>query len=73
MFDVIGPFGKTRIQWDLCGLHNISNALAAFAACMELGIEIQEIRIGLENFKAPTWRMEVSDLGCSRKLISRFL
>ncbi len=72
IFDVTGPFGRTRIQWDLCGLHNISNALAAFAACMELGIEIQDIRKGLENFKAPSWRMEVSDLGRSRKLIRDF-
>ena len=72
IFDVIGPFGKTRIQWDLCGLHNISNALAAFATCMELGIEIQEIRKGLESFKAPAWRMEISDLGGSRKLIRDF-
>jgi len=71
-FEVVGPFGRTQIQWDLCGIHNISNALAAFAVTLELGMEIKDIRKGLEGFEPPAWRMEVSDLGDSRKLIRDF-
>lgn len=71
-FEVVGPFGSTRIRWGLYGPHNIANGLAAFAATSELGIGINEIQHGLENFKPPAWRMEIVDLRGSRKLFRDF-
>lgn len=71
-FEVITPFGRTTLEWNLWGLHNISNALAATAASLELGIDLEDVRKGLKDFKAPAWRMEVSDLTGDRKLISDF-
>ncbi len=68
-FEIVAPNGHVEINWNILGLHNIHNALAAFAASAELGINIENIRLGLEKFKSPAWRMEVSDLGASRRLI----
>ncbi|MGC8602349.1 MAG: UDP-N-acetylmuramoyl-tripeptide--D-alanyl-D-alanine ligase [Desulfomonilaceae bacterium] len=71
-FEVVGPFGRTRIEWNVCGFHNISNAVAAVATTVELGIDIEEIQKGLESFKTPSWRMEISNLAGSKKLIRDF-
>ncbi|MFH0958889.1 MAG: UDP-N-acetylmuramoyl-tripeptide--D-alanyl-D-alanine ligase [Pseudomonadota bacterium] len=68
-FEIVGPPGRMKITWDILGSHNICNALAAFAVCSELRISNENIRLGLEKFKPPAWRMEVFDLGGSRKLI----
>jgi UDP-N-acetylmuramyl pentapeptide synthase len=68
-FEIVWPSGRVEIKWNILGLHNIGNALAAFAVCSELGIQIENIRLGLEKFKSPAWRMEVFELGGSRKLI----
>ncbi len=68
-FEIVWPSGRVEINWNILGLHNIGNALAAFAVCSEWGIQIENIRLGLEKFKSPAWRMEVFDLGGSRKLI----
>jgi UDP-N-acetylmuramoyl-tripeptide--D-alanyl-D-alanine ligase len=71
-FEIVGPFGRTKIQWNLLGLHNILNSLAACAACLELKIPIEDIREGLQNFRPPALRMEVKELRDSRKLIRDF-
>ncbi|MGC8660116.1 MAG: UDP-N-acetylmuramoyl-tripeptide--D-alanyl-D-alanine ligase [Desulfomonilaceae bacterium] len=71
-FEMLGPFGRTRIQWSIYGIHNITNALAAFAATSELGVEIDEIVHGLQNFRPPAWRMEIVELKGSRKLFRDF-
>lgn len=68
-FEIACPLGRIEIEWNVLGLHNISNALAAAAAISELGISHEDIRLGLEKFKSPSWRMEVTNLEGSRKLI----
>ena len=43
----------------LSGKHNISNALAVIVACVELGIELTDIRKYLGEFKGTARRMQV--------------
>ena len=49
--------GDFSIQ--LAGRHNIANALAVIAACVELGVGLFEIRKYLEEFAGTARRMEV--------------
>jgi UDP-N-acetylmuramoylalanine--D-glutamate ligase len=42
----------------LRGQHNAQNALAAIAACLRVGLDIEEIRLGLESFPGLAHRME---------------
>ncbi len=41
------------------GLHNVSNALAAIASCLEIGLEVEVIRDGLKRFYLPDRRFQV--------------
>lgn len=43
----------------LSGVHNISNALAVIAACVELEVELSNIRLYLEQFAGTTRRMQI--------------
>ncbi len=43
----------------LLGKHNIYNALAVIAACVELGIELKDIRVYLEEFTGTDRRLRV--------------
>ncbi len=52
-----GELGDFSIQ--LAGRHNISNALAVIAACIELGVELVDIKKYLEEFKGTARRMQV--------------
>jgi UDP-N-acetylmuramoyl-tripeptide--D-alanyl-D-alanine ligase len=44
------------------GRHNVTNALAAAAAAHALGVELESLCRGLETFRPPGMRMEVSRL-----------
>lgn len=48
-FKLHSPAGEVMVSLNVLGLHNISNALAAAAACYALGIALDKIRSGLEN------------------------
>ena len=48
-----------EINLQLLGEHNVSNALAAFAVARKCGIEIEDIKTALENFKGVKRRFEV--------------
>ncbi len=53
------------INLKLAGLHNVVNALSAAAACLALGIDLAQIKQGLESVKPVTGRLQplVSRLG----------
>jgi UDP-N-acetylmuramoyl-tripeptide--D-alanyl-D-alanine ligase len=51
LFTLAGPNGELRIQLNLLGEHNVSNALAAAAAAHALGVAPQAIRAGLESLQ----------------------
>jgi UDP-N-acetylmuramate--alanine ligase len=50
---------KTRLQLNVGGIHNVSNALAAITAALEIGIEIPVIEEGLNRFYLPERRFQV--------------
>jgi UDP-N-acetylmuramate--alanine ligase len=50
---------KARLQLNIGGIHNVSNALAAITAALEIGIEIPVIEEGLSRFYLPERRFQV--------------
>lgn len=49
---------KISIQLALAGYHNVVNALAATAAGIAVGLELNQVKQGLENVRAVSGRME---------------
>lgn len=62
-FIVNTPKGKFLVKLNLPGRFNISNALAAIAAALSQGVELQKIKRGLERVKSVTGRMEKIEEG----------
>jgi len=64
-FELVTAEGELTVKLKLAGRHNVVNALAATAACMALGIDLQQIKQGLESVKPVTGRLQplVSRLG----------
>jgi UDP-N-acetylmuramoyl-tripeptide--D-alanyl-D-alanine ligase len=64
-FTLICKQGESDINLKLAGQHNVMNALAAAAACIALGISLEQIKQGLENVKPVTGRLQplISRLG----------
>lgn len=59
VFDFTGKHEKwTDIQLGIPGIHNIENAVAAIAVCMELGIKKDDIINGLREFRGVKRRFE---------------
>lgn len=63
-FELVSAKGTLAVKLKLAGRHNVVNALAATAACLALGIELQQIKQGLESVKPVTGRLQ--------PLVSRF-
>ena len=57
-FDLVSDAGGTNIKLKLAGRHNVVNALAAAAACLALGIDLQQIKQGLESVTPVTGRLQ---------------
>lgn len=58
--------GSQRGIWvtlQASGIHQVTNALAACAAAMSLGMTLQECRVGLELAEISPWRMQVREVG----------
>lgn len=51
------------LETGLCGAHNASNTLIAYASAREFGISAQEAIEGLKSFKAPAMRWEQLTIG----------
>lgn len=64
-FDLVTAPGTVDISLKLAGLHNVVNALAATAASLALGLDLQQIKQGMESVKPVTGRLQplVSRLG----------
>lgn len=58
-FQLITPAGKTDIQLQIMGEHNIMNALAAAAAAQAVGASLMAIKAGLEQFVPVNKRLAV--------------
>ena len=52
------PLGELMCSFNLPGLYNVYNALAATSVCVSLGLDLGTIRTGLESFTAAFGRLE---------------
>ena len=57
-FELVTAAGALTVQLKLAGRHNVVNALAATAACLALGIDLKQIKQGLESVKPVTGRLQ---------------
>ncbi|MCC5912550.1 MAG: UDP-N-acetylmuramoyl-L-alanyl-D-glutamate--2,6-diaminopimelate ligase [Clostridiaceae bacterium] len=60
-FDVITPKCKEHITLAIPGMFTVYNALAAIAACYSIGIDIKDIKKGLQEIKGVAGRLETVD------------
>jgi len=55
---------SVEVKIPILGHHNVYNALAASAAAIGMGLDLQTIRDGIEGFSSPAMRMEL--VKCNR-------
>jgi lipid II isoglutaminyl synthase (glutamine-hydrolysing) len=67
--DVRLPDGEIRLALPLPGLYNVYNALAAFAAAIELGVEPRRIAAALGDMRAAFGRVETIEIADKRASI----
>ncbi len=61
-FTLVTSVGQRRVSLGLSGAHHVGNALAVAAACLELGLTLDEVVAGLEAaVPVSRWRMEVTE------------
>jgi len=58
-FVLHSPWGSAAVRLGARGVHNVTNALAAAAAGLWLGVEVEEVAVGLAEPPASPWRMEL--------------
>lgn len=66
------PWGSSEINIRVPGKHNVANAMAAAAACLNLGANLEDVALGLESLEAPSWRMETVKLRGARILFKDY-
>ena len=59
-FELRSPWGHAAVQLRVAGLHQVSNALAAGAAALALGVTPEEVALGLAAATLSPWRMELT-------------
>lgn len=59
-FDLLINQQKISINLALAGEHNVKNALAASAACTAMGVNIEQIKQGLEQLNSVPGRMQLN-------------
>ena len=69
VFEMICPAGRQEIVLRIQGLHNVSNALAAAAASLSVGMSLRDVAEGLNDCMPPALRMEMVSLPCKRSLM----
>jgi UDP-N-acetylmuramoyl-tripeptide--D-alanyl-D-alanine ligase len=62
-FTAITPQGKVPVELAIPGQHNISNAMAALAVGVNLGLTLTEAATGLRNVTISAMRLEILQLG----------
>jgi UDP-N-acetylmuramate--alanine ligase len=58
-FTIRSPKGDAEVELRVPGMHNVSNALAAAAACLEAGVAVEEVARGLGSFRGVDRRFQV--------------
>ena len=59
LFDLTHRAARVRVELLVPGLHNVSNALAAAAACLWLGVPLETVARGLAGFQGVERRFQV--------------
>ena len=67
-FNIVYPRGKMPVRLNCMGTHNVSNALAAFAAAYAMGAEPEKIREGLESYTPDGYRQQFINTKACRVL-----
>jgi UDP-N-acetylmuramyl tripeptide synthase len=57
------PAGPIDLTLSIPGLYNVYNALAATSCCLSIGLEAEDVRLGLESFAASFGRAEQIQVG----------
>ena len=57
LINIVTPIGEMRVQLQAFGQHVVYNALAATAVCLGLGIDLDDIKTGLEATKPVSGRL----------------
>lgn len=60
-FTAVTPDGEVRINLPVPGRHNVLNALAAVGVGLEMGLTLEQIRVGLENTKLTAMRLAITE------------
>lgn len=72
-YDLIKDGKKiTEVRLKVPGIHNVSNSLAAAAACYTLGCETRDIQRGLESFTGTHRRFEVKGVVDNIKVVDDY-
>lgn len=50
---------RAKVKWDLTGMHNVKNAIAAIAAAHHVGVDVKSATDALSQFKGVKRRMEL--------------
>ncbi|OQK18677.1 hypothetical protein AU255_04350 [Methyloprofundus sedimenti] len=69
-FELVFSGHKVPVELALAGLHNVTNALAASAACIALGVKLEQIQAGLAKVKAVNGRLQLFESESGIKLIN---
>lgn len=62
--EIIGGGIDIEVNIPVPGIHMVSNALAAASAALELGLNAEQIKKGIEGFKPTAMRMSVDKADC---------
>ncbi len=62
-FQMLTPAGRVRVETALIGRHNLSNILAASAACLSQGLTPEEVAAGVASLENIPGRFEKVDMG----------
>ena len=62
-FRLVRGYEQRPVRLRIAGYHQVSNALAAAAAGVALGLSLDEVQAGLESAAGSPWRMEVTQRG----------
>ncbi len=68
-FQLCTPKGNIGINLPLPGEHNVSNALCAAALAMQVGASLEDVRLGLQNMKQVSGRLQVKQLTNQVKIL----
>ena len=60
-FRLVRDGGRITVQLAMGGRHQVSNALAAGAAGLAIGLSLEEVGAGLEAATGSPWRMEITE------------